>query len=415
MRLFDRFRNSDVEKSETITTNPTIEELRSFFSVEDISNSKLTSATYYTCMLIRCNSIAKLSLKIKQEIESEGTKVVKDDRLYQILKYRPNPFTTPHDFIWATEFQRLEYGNAFWVCKYDKKGEVIALYLLDSSRVTIYYDEGCILDGKHSVFYAYQDSKKGELLYTSDEICHFKNFAMNGIKGTSIKKYMYDIIANEQYANKVIKNKYKNGLQDPIVVKYIGDLNDAKQQRIKKKFENLGGAQNAGKVVPIPTEFDVTQLETKLVNNQFFQLQGLSTKQIANAFGVKSFQLNDLEKSSYNNLTEQNKAYYSETLQNVLTEYEQEIDYKLIPKFKRDKGYFSEFNIETLLRSDTKTRYEYYNMAISQGWRSRKEVREIEGLPYIEGTEVLTVDNGACIPLKDLGKQYTKGSGGNAS
>lgn len=416
MGLLSRLRRNDsTEETTSIGTNPTIEELQEFFKLEDISDTKLTSATYYTCMLIRCNSIAKLSLKIKKDKGNEGTELAKDDSLYKLLRYRPNPFMTPHDFIWATEFQRLEYGNAFWVCRTDRRGNAIGLYLLDSTRVTIWYDEGCLLDGKNSVFYQYNDGKKGDIFYTNDEICHFKNFARNGIKGTSVKKYMYDIISNEQYANKVIKNKYKNGLQDPIVVKYVGDLNDAKQQRIKKKFKDLGGARNAGKVIPIPTEFDVSQLETKLVNNQFFQLQGLSTKQIANAFGVKAFQLNDLEKSSYNNLTEQNKAYYSETLQNALTEYEEEVDYKLIPEFKRKEGYYSEFNIETLLRSDIKTRYECYKTAIGSGWQSRKEVRDIEGMPYIEGTEVLTVDNGACIPLKDLGKQYDEGSGGNAN
>ena len=136
MRFFNRFKKKN-SVNETINTNPTIEELKEFFKIDQISDTKLTSATYYTCMLIRCNSIAKISLKIKREIENEGTKVVKDDRLYQLLRYRPNPFMTPHDFIWATEYQRLEYGNAFWVCAYDRKGEITGLYLLDSSRVTI--------------------------------------------------------------------------------------------------------------------------------------------------------------------------------------------------------------------------------------------------------------------------------------
>lgn len=414
MKLFSRFRNqSDNNEEETISVNSPLEKIASFFktNIEEISSSRLTSSTYYSCMLIRCNSIAKLSLKIYRDDNEKGTIEVKDDELYKLLKYRPHPNITPHDFKWATEFQRLEYGNAFWVFDADKRGNIKSLHLLDSTRVTIYYDEGCILDGKNSVFYVYQDSKKGELIYTNENICHFKNFATNGIKGTSIKKYMADIITNEQYSNKVLKNKYKNGLQDPVVVKYIGDLNEAKKEKIKKKFADLGGAENAGKVIPIPTEFDVTQLETKLVNNQFFQLQGLTTKQIANTFGVKGFQLNDLEKSSYNNLTEQNKAYYTETLQNVLTEYEEEINYKLIPSYKIDKGYYCKFNVDTILRSDTKTRYEYYNMAISQGWKSRKEVRELEGLPYKEGTDILTVDNGACIPLEMLGKQYEKGGG----
>ena len=221
---------------------------------------------------------------------------------------------------------------------------------------------------------------------------------------------MKNIISNEQYGDNVIKSKYKSGLQDPIIVKYIGDLNEAKRQSIRKKFESLGGAENAGKVIPIPTDFDVKQLETKLVNSQFFQLQGLTTRKIANAFGVKGFQLNDMEKSTYNNIEQQNKAYYSDTLQNVLTEYEQELNYKLLDDNKQLKeGYYFEFNVNSILRSDTKTRYECNNLAITQGWKTRAEVRKMEGLPFIEGTDKLTVDNGACIPIESLGNQYSKG------
>lgn len=412
MKLFknisNKFRNST--ETNSITLNPTIEELRAFFKadIEEISDSRLNSSTYYTCMLIRCNAIAKLSLKLKRKEEKKGSRNATEHPLYKILKTRPNPFMSSHDFLWATEFQRLEYGNAYWV--YDtSRGTIKNFYLLESSRVEIMIDNSNILSDKNSVYYIYNDPKKGQLIYTSDNILHFKNFAMSGIKGTSIKKYMSDIIANEQYATKVLKGKYKNGLQDPIIVQYTGDLNEAKQNKIKKKFQDLGGAQNAGKVVPIPTDFKVEQLETKLVNSQFFQLQGLTTRQIANAFGVKGFQLNDMEKSTYNNIEQQNKAFYSDTLQNPLTAYEQEMTYKTLTSDEQNEGYYWEFNVDTMLRSDLQTRYQAYNSAIDNGWRSRAEVRELEGLPYEEGTEQLTVGNGACIPLKDLGKQYEKG------
>ncbi|MBQ2669733.1 MAG: phage portal protein, partial [Clostridia bacterium] len=218
-----------------------------------------------------------------------------------------------------------------------------------------------------------------------------------------------ETIDNEQYAQQVIKNKYENGLQDPIIVQYIGDLDEARQKKIQKKFADLGGAKNAGKVIPIPTEFKVDQLETKLVNSQFFQLQGLTTRHIANAFGVKSFQLNDMEKSTYNNIEQQNKAFYSDTLQNVLTAYEQELTYKTLTAEEQAKGYYWQFNVDAILRSDLKTRYEAHTLAVNSGWETRKEVREKEGLPYIPGTDKLTVNNGAAIPLDDLGNQYKEG------
>lgn len=411
--LFNLFKKNIKNEVETIGTNPTLEELNKFFNTDDILNigdSRLTSSTYYSCMLIRCNSIAKLPLKLMKSDQKQGSIEDTNSNLTRLLRRRPNPFMTPHDFLWATEFMRLEYGNAFWVYTTDSKGNVTGLYLLNSNQVEIWVDEGCILNGRNSVFYIYTDSKKGQLIYTNNNILHFKNFAKNGIVGTSIKKYLSNIISNEQYGDNVIKSKYKSGLQDPIIVKYIGDLNEAKRQSIRKKFESLGGAENAGKVIPIPTDFDVKQLETKLVNSQFFQLQGLTTRKIANAFGVKGFQLNDMEKSTYNNIEQQNKAYYSDTLQNVLTEYEQELNYKLLDDNKQLKeGYYFEFNVNSILRSDTKTRYECNNLAITQGWKTRAEVRKMEGLPFIEGTDKLTVDNGACIPIESLGNQYSKG------
>lgn len=416
MGIISKIRNSfrnEVDSKENIGLNPTMEQLEAFFrtDIESISESKLTSTTYYSCMQIRCNAIAKLSLKLVQETENGTIKATKHP-LYKILRKRPNKFTNTHDFLWATEFQRLEHGNAYWVADSDIRGQIKGIYLLDSTRVTIMIDNTGILNTKNAVYYVYTDAKKGNLIYTSDSIVHFKNFSKNGIEGTSIKQYLSDVIDNEQYSSKVLKDKYKNGLMDPIIVQYIGDLNEAKQQKIKKKFADMGGAKNAGKVVPIPTDFKVEQLETKLVNSQFFQLQGLTTRHIANAFGVKGFQLNDMEKSTYNNIEQQNKAFYSDTLQNTLTTYEQEMDYKLITEDDQEEGYCSEFNVDSILRSDMETRYKSYSQAIGDGWKSRAEVRELEGLPYKEGTEELSVGNGASIPLKMLGQQYKDKGGG---
>lgn len=382
------------------------DDIANFFGYDtDIGNSRLTSATYYACMLIRCNAIAKLPVKLMQET-AEGFQKASKHPMYKLLKNRPNPFTTPHDFMWATEFQRLECGNAFWVMG-TSKGRVKALYLLDSSRVEIIVDNSNLLDDKNAVYYSYTDPRLGQVIYTNDNIVHFKNFSRNGIKGTSIRRYLSDVIESEQFARKLIKSKNKEGLQDPIVVTYTGDINEAQKLRIRKKFADMGGAKNAGKVIPIPTDFDVKQLETKLVNSQFFQLQGLTTRQIANAFGVKGFQLNDMEKSTYNNVEQQNKAFYSDTLQNALTEYEQEMDYKLLA-MREQESYFWNFNVDAILRGDIESRYRAYNTGILGGFLKIAEAREKENLPHEEGTDQLIIGNGASIPLVDLGKQYTK-------
>ncbi len=397
--------------------NPTIEELRSFFDsdrIGDADPSRLTAPTYYACMLIRCNALARLPLKVKAAMPKGGARDLTEHSLYELLHLRPNSYTSIHDLLWATEFQRLHYGNAYWVKDFSNGG-FKAIYLLDSSRVRIYVDDGRLFSSSGSaVFYAYSDSRRGEVMYASDEIAHFKNFSSSGIVGRSVRSYLGDVIANEQYAGNVIGEKYKNGLQDPLIVTYTGDLNSERQKKIQKKFSDMGGAKNAGRVIPIPTEFGVTQLETKLVNSQFFELNTLTSRQIANAFGVKSFQLNDLEKSTYSNITQQNAAFLSDTLLNVVTLYEQEMDYKLLFREEREKGVFTHFNTDVMLRADTLTRYQAYEIAINSGFSEIAEVRAKEDMPFVNGTDMLIFGNGAAIPLSQLGIQYGGGvSNGN--
>lgn len=406
--IFNLRKNKNKIRDETTNETKTLSEwaivLESLGYIGDVPSSSLSSATYLACMNIRCNAIAKIPIKLKKMVDGSAEDS-KGHPLHKLLTVRPNRFQTPHDFKWATEFNRLEYGNAYWV-KTMSGGKITGLYLLNSANVQIIYDNAHILSNQTDVYYLYTDSKQGQIFYNSDDIVHFKNFSRDGISGIPVKKYLMEIIDSEKYGRNVIKNRYKDGMQDPIIVQYTGDLNPEKQRTIQKKFSSLGGAHNAGKVVPIPSEFSVNQLQTNMVNNQFFEIQSLTTRQIANAFGVKGFQLNDMEKSTYNNIVEQNKAFYSDTMQNVFALYEQEIDYKLLFENEIDSGYYTKFNADVMLRSDITSRYNAYNTGIQGGFLSIAEARQKEDLKYIEGTDKLIIGNGASIPFEDLGKQY---------
>lgn len=367
----------------------------------------MTAATYFACMLIRCNALAKIPFKIYKS-DGEGAEQMNNHPLRELIRFRPNPFMTAHDFLWATEFQRLEYGNAFWIYDFSG-GKVRAIYPLYSPKVQIIIDDESLFGSRNAVYYLYSSGKNGEVFYPSDKILHFKSFSANGIVGKPVKRYLYDVIMQEKYAQNVVRERYKKGLQDPIIVTYVGDLNDEKKSKIQKKFESIGGVQNAGKVIPLPSDYDIKTLQTNLVSNQFFELNGLTTRHIANAFGVKSFQLNDMEKSTYSNITEQNKAFYSDTMQNVFTAYEQEMTYKLLSEADRSEGLFIEANADVMLRTDILTRMQAYVTGINGGVLQIAEARRRENLKFIPGTDKLIIGNGAAIPFEDLGKQYRGG------
>lgn len=400
---------SDSSKTtETISLNPTISEINSFFGTTDIvtAGPALNSATYYACMLIRCNAFAKLPLKIMQSMPRGGARVCREHPLFELLTLRPNPYMSAHDFKWATKFMTLHYGNAYWVYTFER-GRITGLYLLDSELVQILVDDAGLIGKKDAVYYYYYDKLGRLIVYPHDKVVHFKCFPKDGIHGGSVRYYIRSKLNQEQFGDSVVNSRYQGGLHDPIVVQYTGDMsNKALVIKIQKRFSEIGGVKNAGKVIPIPAEFTVNQLATRLVDAQFFELQGLNVRQIANAFGVKSFQLNDMEKSTFNNVEQQNKAFYTDTLQNDLIATEQEVDYKLLFSFERQQGIFSQFNADAILRSDIKTRYEAYKTGITGGFIMPSEVRETEDLPFVEGSDKLIYGNGAAVPVSDIGIQY---------
>src|SRR5699024_7486663 len=110
---------------------------------------------------------------------------------------------------------------------------------------------------------------------------------------------------------------------------------------------------------------------------QFLENQQFTVTQIARLFGIPaSLMLAVVEggSQSYANVEQDWIAYIRFSLMSYLREIEEAFT-KLLPN-----GQTARFNIETLLRADTKTRYEAHEIAIRAGFMKPEEVREIEGL-----------------------------------
>ena len=72
--------------------------LQSLFSKARRGRS-LESITYYSCMRIRCDAIAKLPLKVMRHLDKGGTELVTDNEVYRLLKLRPNKYMGIYDFL----------------------------------------------------------------------------------------------------------------------------------------------------------------------------------------------------------------------------------------------------------------------------------------------------------------------------
>lgn len=379
----------------------------------DTPKDKLSEATYFACMKILAESLGKLPLKMYRNTD-QGVEKSDKESLYNVLKLRPNPYMTSAVFWSTVEMNRNHYGNAYvWI---QRKGlKVESLWIMPSKDVTMVMDDAGIFGEAGKLWYRYTDSKTGRThTFNSSEVLDFKtSMTFDGIRGMPVRDILESTVNGSLESQKYMNNLYERGMTGKAVLEYTGDLDQKAKERLVKGFEEFAnGSKNAGKIIPVPLGMKLVPLDLKLTDSQFFELKKYSALQIAAAFGIKPNQINDYEKSSYASAEAQNLAFYVDTLLFTLSQYEQELTYKLLLEKEISSGYFFKFNVGVILRADTKSQIESIAKGIQSGIYKPNEGRSLLDMPADEFGDRLMA-NGNFIPLSLLGANYgVKGGDG---
>ncbi len=371
----------------------------------------LKEATVFACIRILSESVAKLPIKVYQDVN--GIKKATNHPLYSLIKSRPNPYMTSFNFFNCLEAQRNLKGNSYASIEYDRFGNVKALWPIDSEKVEIWIDDRGLLNTRNKLWYVVNlpDGSKAKL--RSDEILHFKGFSLDGVVGITPLTYLRTLIENGKSSELYVNKFFQNGMQTKGIVQYIGDLNKDAEETFRSKFEQMSnGLKNAHRISLLPLGYQFQPISLSMADAQFLENTELTIRQIASAFGIKMHQLNDLERATYSNISEQQRQFYIDTLMAVLTMYEQETTYKLLLNSEMDSGYYCKFNVDAITRADIKTRYEAYRIGIQGGFLQPNEVRGKEEMEAVEGGDVLLV-NGNMVPITEAGAAYKKKGGGD--
>lgn len=404
------FRKAFEVKNESVTLQDA--KLLEWLGIEVDSvkgKNALKEATVFACIRILSESVAKLPIKIYKDVE--GVKKATEHYLYNLLKTRPNPYMSSTDFFRCLETQRNIHGNSFAIIEFEKKGQIKALWPLDTSKVEIWIDDKGLIDSSNKLWYVVETNDGKQIKLRSDEILHFKGFTLDGISGITPITYLSTLIENGKSAEEYVNQFFKNGMQTKGIVHYVGDLNPEAEKTFREKFEQMSnGLKNAHRISLLPLGYQFQPISLSMADAQFLENTELTIRQIAAAFGIKMHQLNDLDRSTYSNITEQQKQFYIDTLMAILTMYEQELTYKLFLSSELEKGYYCKFNVDAIIRADIKTRYEAYRTGIQGGFLKPNEVRALEEMESAEGGDALLV-NGNMVPITDAGAAYRKKGG----
>lgn len=371
-----------------------------------IPKNKIGEVVYFTCLKLLSESIAKLPLKLYQETET-GVKKAVDHSLYSLLKTRPNQYMSSFNFWASVELNRNHFGNCF-VYIDTKKGKVDGLYILPSDSVKIWIDDAGLIGKNNALWYIYTDKQQKEHKINHNQILHFRSsMSFDGITGLSVIDTLKHTAENLQYSQNFVNNYWKNGMMIRAILQYTGDISAENRNIMREKFEGMSsGIKNAGRILPVPLGFSLQTIDNKLVDSQFLELSKYTAQQIASAFGIKTSQLG--EDGKFNNVEMQQRSFYVDTTLATLTQYEQEVTYKLLSQKDREQRYYAKFVLDAILRGDFESRMKALSEAVKNSIFTPNEARSLEEMPLQAGGDQLYA-NGNVIPLAMAGQQYVKG------
>lgn len=210
--------------------------------------------------------------------------------------------------------------------------------------------------------------------YDSSEIMHIKGFSLPGeLVGYGIlaaqRQAIGGAIATQTYAQRY----FNGGAIPPAYLESDNpDLTQEEADQMKAVWlQSYGGINMTPPVFNSSTR--VKTLAANARESQLVESRQYSLTEISNMIGLPAYYLGAPNSSrTYSNVSEENLQLVRWSLLPWISRIEQKLtDY--IPR-----GQSVKFNVDALLRPDTKTRYEAHAIAIDKGFLTVDEVREFE-------------------------------------
>ncbi|MCI7551643.1 MAG: phage portal protein [Actinomycetaceae bacterium] len=287
-------------------------------------------------------------------------------------------------FTAETVSSLAQRGNAYWRIYRYPNGDISELVVLDPMRVGVTWKNTArearayTLDGRpirrDQIMHLRLNHTPGELLGLSPldmaraTITGALDTAAYGATWTSTGGAPAGILTTDQPLTAEQANAYKSQANETL--------------QYSQGIAVLGSGLHYQKLMFTPAEI------------QFLESQRDAVTKIARMYGIPAKMLLaavDGSSDTYSNAETENKQFIRQTLMQYLSEIEDALT-ALTPNRQTVR-----YNLDGLLRADTKTRYEAHAIGLNAGFLTIDEVRQIEGLQPLDDPSEKDKTNEAAI------------------
>ncbi len=346
------------------------------------ASSVMGLSTAWACVNLLAGTQASLSLDVYRKDERRIKMPAPDHPLQAVLD-DPNADQTPVDF-WEMMCLSLElWGNAYARIGRRQDGSIISLTPIRPEIMQVKRAQSGHLE------YRWHDGQSQ--VADEDNIFHIRGHGGDPMGGMSTLSWNRSTFGTAQAIERAANRTFVNGIRAPGALVADKQLTPEQMMTAEKRItDKYAGAMNAGRPLLLNSDFKWQQISFNPEEAQMLESRGFSVEQICRVFGVPPFMVGHTEKvtSFGSGLEQQILGFQKFTLRKRLKKIEQSIRKQLLTVDDRRQGYTVSFNLEDLLRGDSRARSDFYRALLDGGVITINEVRALEGLPPVEGGDI---------------------------
>lgn len=342
---------------------------------------------------------ARLPLKVYERTDQGRTEV--RDHPYAELLRKPNvrwsPFFT---WLWTSSMYDV-YGEAFLGKIRDPGGRPTQLVPL---HPTCMHEEKTE-DGK--TYWTFQNGNVRVENIPDWDLLHPRTFNPDSFtRGMSPLEPLRRSLENEDAARRATTSFWNNGARPGVLLKHPTKISKPAADRLKIQWNDItGGADKTGSTVILEEGMEPERWMLSAEEAQYIESHKMHTEEACAIYDVPPPVVHILDHATYTNITEQMRSMYRDTMAPRLKAFESELETQVRASTRpgsTDPDFgpevYAEFLLDEVLRGDFEARADAKMKAINSGQMTPAEAREMENLPFIEGSDRLYI-NSASVPL----------------
>lgn len=323
---------------------------------------------------ILASRAAKLDLCVYRYGDNNSREKATTLKIYQLLKYAPNELQTP--FVWkhCSIWQAL-LGNSYTWINRDEFGVPQELILLDKESTWVEVRNGQV------EYVTHIGQTKFHL--RPEDVLHFRGLG-NNVAGYEVCDILKDALglglALQGHGSSYFKSNVKTNVYFELPNTHR-DVEKAKAFRAALYEMHQGMARSFAPGI-LPPGTKVTEIDQSNEEGQWLESRQHDLVMSANITGVPASKVGSQVNVSYGSLEADELAMLNDSLDGILTMFEQELENKLLSERQKTlHSHYINFNRKQLVQIDAKTEVDLLVQQLNNGVLSWEEVREILDLP----------------------------------